>query len=306
MFGGEGNDTLDGGPGADAMTGGTGNDIYLVDNLGDTITELPGEGTDTVKSAMDYTLGPDLEKLTLTGTANLNGWGNSLNNVLAGNAGVNILAGGAGNDTYIIGPEDSVIELAGAGTDIVRIGTSYILDDNLENLALTGTAPADATGNTLNNVLTGNAANNRLTGGAGNDNLRGGLGDDPYVFEAGWGVDTVVENDGTIGNTDTALFGSGIGPLDLVFTHSANNLRVTRHDSADAVTFKDWNLGEAYHTEVFLGADGSSMLNTQVDQLIQAMAQFSANNGGITWDQAIDQRPQDVETVLAAYWQPSG
>jgi hypothetical protein len=33
------------------------------------------------------------------------------------------------------------------------------------------------------------------------------------------------------------------------------------------------------------------------------MAQFSANNGGITWDQAIDQNPTQVQAVIAAYWQ---
>jgi Ca2+-binding RTX toxin-like protein len=302
LFGGTGNDTLDGGPGADAMTGGTGNDIYFVDNPGDTVTELPGEGTDTVRSSIDYRLGNNVENLVLTGTADINGWGNTLNNTLTGNAGSNLLAGGLGNDTYVIGPGDIVIELPGEGTDTVRTGTSYTLGDNIENLVLTGTAPADATGNALNNVLTGNAAANRLDGGAGNDSLRGGLGDDTYVFEAGWGVDTVVENDSTIDNTDTALFASGIGPLDLVFSHSANHLRVTRHGSTDTAVFKDWNLGEAYHTELF-EADNQQLFNTQIDQLIQAMAQFSADNGGITWDQAIDQNPTEVQVVIAAHWQ---
>lgn len=51
--------------------------------------------------------------------------------------------------------------------------------------------------------------------------------------------------------------------------------------------------------------DNNALLNTQVDLLIQAMAQFSASNGGITWDQAIDQNPNEVQAVLAAYWQPT-
>jgi hypothetical protein len=45
-----------------------------------------------------------------------------------------------------------------------------------------------------------------------------------------------------------------------------------------------------------------ALLSTQVDQLIQAMAGFTQQTG-LTWDQAIDQRPQDVQTVLAASWQ---
>ena len=35
------------------------------------------------------------------------------------------------------------------------------------------------------------------------------------------------------------------------------------------------------------------------------MATFSANNGGISWAQAIQERPDDVQAVLAAYWQPA-
>ena len=47
-----------------------------------------------------------------------------------------------------------------------------------------------------------------------------------------------------------------------------------------------------------------TLLNTQVNQLIQAMATFSASHGGSSWDQAIQDRPDEVQTVLAAYWQP--
>ena len=59
--------------------------------------------------------------------------------------------------------------------------------------------------------------------------------------------------------------------------------------------------GAPYQTEVLQAGDGSQLLNTQVDQLIQAMAGFSAQSG-LSWDQAIDQRPQDVQMILAANW----
>ncbi|MBJ7899453.1 MAG: hyalin, partial [Cyanobacteria bacterium RI_101] len=94
-----GNDTIDGKTGADTMIGGLGNDTYTVDNIGDVVIENPNEGTDTVKSSISYILGANLENLTLTGSANLNGTGNALNNKLTGNTGANILNGGAGADT---------------------------------------------------------------------------------------------------------------------------------------------------------------------------------------------------------------
>ena len=65
-----------------------------------------------------------------------------------------------------------------------------------------------------------------------------------------------------------------------------------------------WYSDTSRQTEVFQAADGRSLLHTQVEQLIQAMATFSANNGGISWAQAI-QEPDDVQAVLAAYWQPA-
>ena len=66
---------------------------------------------------------------------------------------------------------------------------------------------------------------------------------------------------------------------------------------------QSWYSGAKYQTEVIQAQDGSQLLNTQVDQLIQAMAQFSTTTG-LTWDQAIDQRPDEVQLVLAAHWQP--
>ncbi len=87
LNGGQGHDRLDGGMGTDTMLGGTGNDTYLVDVAGDVVTERANEGTDTVQSSLTYTLGAHVENLTLTGTANLNGTGNALDNILTGNVG---------------------------------------------------------------------------------------------------------------------------------------------------------------------------------------------------------------------------
>jgi Ca2+-binding RTX toxin-like protein len=174
---------------------------------------------------------------------------------------------------------------------------------------LTGTSAINGTGNTLNNALSGNSGNNTLTGGAGNDTLNGGsgndtlvggTGNDTYVFGVGYGTDTVQENDSTGGNTDTVQV--GVNPIDIVFAQATNNLDLKIHGTSDKLTVQSWYTGTAYQTEVFTAADGKHLLNTQVAQLIQAMATFCTNNGLANWDQAITNRPQDVQAILAQYW----
>ena len=71
LTGNSGNNTLDGGTGADTMAGGLGDDIYVVDDVGDVVTEAASAGTDTVQAAISYVLGSNLENLTLTGSANI-------------------------------------------------------------------------------------------------------------------------------------------------------------------------------------------------------------------------------------------
>jgi Ca2+-binding RTX toxin-like protein len=86
------------------MRGGAGDDIYIVAAAGDVTAEDPGQGTDTVRSYINWTLGANVERLELQGAGNLNGTGNALNNTLVGNSGANILSGGNGNDYMVGGP----------------------------------------------------------------------------------------------------------------------------------------------------------------------------------------------------------
>ena len=303
LTGNSGANLLDGGGGTDTLRGGVGDDTYVVDDVTEVVTENLNEGTDTVQSDVTWTLGANLEHLTLTGTAAVNGTGNSVNNTLRGNSAANLLTGGVGNDTYVVSTGDTVVENLNEGTDTVQSDVTWTLGANLENLTLTGTAAINATGNTLVNTLTGNAAANQLAGGTGNDTLRGGLGNDTYLVSRGEGQDLISENDATVGNADTLLYGATINPLDLVLSRQANDLRLAIHGSTDYVTVQNWySAPTTAQVEAIQASNGQTLLSTQVDQLIQAMAGFTAQTG-LTWDQAIDQRPQEVQTVLAASWQ---
>jgi Ca2+-binding RTX toxin-like protein len=99
LTGNSGNNILDGGVGNDTLTGGLGNDTYVIDAVGDVVTENANEGTDSVQVNVTYTLGANLENLTLTGATAINGTGNTLNNTITGNSGNNILTGGVGATT---------------------------------------------------------------------------------------------------------------------------------------------------------------------------------------------------------------
>ena len=157
------------------MSGGAGNDTYVVDNAGDVVTEAAGDGTDTVQSSLSYTLGADVENLTLTGAAASTAPATPLANILTGNGAANVLVGlagndtldggagadnmlgGTGNDTYVVdNAGDIVVESANEGTDTVDATVRYRLAANVENLTLTGSADLQGYGNADANMLIGN------------------------------------------------------------------------------------------------------------------------------------------------------
>ncbi|RBP96849.1 Ca2+-binding RTX toxin-like protein [Rhodobacter sp. 140A] len=170
LIGEGGNDTLGGGAGADRMVGGNGSDRYWVDTPGDQVIEQAGApGTDTVMSSITYRLNniADIENLTLTGTRNLNGFGNALANVLTGNDGDNYLAGRDGDDTLI----------GGGGNDSLFGGAG-------------------------NDRLFGGAGNDTLIGGDGVDRMVGGTGSDQFVVDE---TDDVIVEAPRWRGTDTIL-----------------------------------------------------------------------------------------------------
>ena len=127
---------LDGGTGADTLNGGTGNDVYVVDHANDTIQETQTSSTeiDSVRAFVDWTLGANLENLTLLGTKNLDGSGNSLNNTLTGNGGNNTFSGGNGND-FLDGASGNDTLTGDAGTDTFAFTTPLNVLRNVDTIA---------------------------------------------------------------------------------------------------------------------------------------------------------------------------
>ena len=184
-----------------------------------------------------------------------------------------------------------------------------MLAANVENLLLTGTGAIKGTGNASDNILTGNSAANTLTGNAGNDTLDGkagadlligGTGNDTYWLGRGWGNDTIQENDATAGNTDIARFDTGIATDQLWFQHVGNNLEVSIIGTADKFTLSNWYTGSANHVEQFKTSNGKTLLDSQVQSLVSAMAAFSPPAAGQTTLPA--NYATTLAPVIAANW----
>ena len=166
-------------------------------------------------ASIRFTLGANIENLSLANFDSIDGTGNELNNVIAGNNGDNKLTGlggndtligdggndtldggtgndkmvgGADHDTYIVdSAKDTIIEKANEGFDSVRVAIgTYALGANVENLFFEETAGAAVgTGNVLGNQIFGTSLANKLDGQTGDDSLVGLGGDDTLLGGAG-------------------------------------------------------------------------------------------------------------------------
>ena len=323
LIGGAGNDSLNGAAGADTMAGGLGNDSYVVDNIGDVVTELVNEGTDLVTASLTWTLGANIENLTLSGAAAINGTGNALNNTLTGNGAANVLTGAAGNDvlnggqgadtligglgddSYVVdNVGDVVTENTGEGNDTVTSSVNWTLSVNVENLTLTGTAAINGIGNATSNVITGNAGANRLDGGAGADTLIGGAGADIYVFAVGYGVDTIQENDAALAVKDVIQF-SGVTAIiqtSVQFKRVVDNLEVLLNGTADKLVIQGWYLSSARQVEEFRFTDGTLLTSAQVQAIATTAASLT-----VLEDRAADAAVDGDATLLGiadSVWLP--
>ncbi|MFM5900237.1 MAG: lectin-like protein [Dolichospermum sp.] len=117
ITGNSANNNLNGGAGNDTLNGGADDDIYVVD-ITDTITEDVEGGTDTIQSSFTYTIEDitNVENLTLTGIADIDGTGNTGNNVITGNSANNTLNGGDGDDILDGGDGDDIL-IGGLGSN---------------------------------------------------------------------------------------------------------------------------------------------------------------------------------------------
>lgn len=264
-----GNDTLNGGAGVDILIGGTGNDTYIVDTSTDTIIENLNNGTDNVISSVTYTLGNNLENLTLNGTTAINGTGNSLNNTITGNTGNNTLDGGLGNDTLVGGlgndtligsaGNDSLVGGTGNDTYLFSITTTSLGIDTITeavgggqdtidftgttaairlNLSITTTQTLVANGsklkltaaNTIENVIAGAGAD-RIIGNGLDNRLFGGAGNDALTSGAG--------NDTLVGSAGNDILTGGLG--NDVFSFTGNAAFTSASQGLD--TIQDFGIG---------------------------------------------------------------
>jgi Ca2+-binding RTX toxin-like protein len=255
ITGNSGANMLDGGAGADVLTGGAGDDTYIVDAK-DRIVELADGGKDLVYAGFSYTLGANLENLTLSGTAGYSATGNELNNVLTGNSGNNALDGktgadtmngGQGNDTYYVDNAGDVTYDSGGGTDAVFATVSHTIGSGIENLTLMGIDSINGTGNEGNNRITGNVGDNILIGGQGTDTLVGGDGNDTLHANNGVQAGGYYYN-----NNDDQLYGG-----------TGNDVYYVNGDAADVIELA----GQGTDT-VYAGVQTNYTLAANVENLV--------------------------------------
>jgi Ca2+-binding RTX toxin-like protein len=279
VLSGSGNDTLVGAAGVvNSLNGGAGNDVYVVQEATDIVTEAVGGGTDEVRSVgTSYTLlNANVENLTFIGAGNFTGVGNAAANVITGGSGADTLSGGLGNDTLVGNASNDTLN-GDAGNDTLNGGTGVdtlnggdgndTLDGGTENDTLNGGAGNDTLlGGGGNDALNGGDGVDVVNGGAGSDLLTGGLGNDVFTFQAGFGADRVTDFDANVaaGGQDlmdisalgitAASFGStvhisvlnidGVGALDTLVSIAGNTIGLLGVDGvgANVITQADFIL----------------------------------------------------------------
>ncbi|MCL6417524.1 hypothetical protein MIB92_17825 [Aestuariirhabdus sp. Z084] len=314
ISGNEGNNRLDGGASGDQMSGGRGDDLYIVDDFKDRVSEYYSSGNDTVEASVNYTLTDHVENLVLTGSART-GIGNALDNSLTGNEGhntlnggngVDVMIGGRGYDTYYVDEtEDQIIEERyntreeGYEYDRVYSSASYQLSENIEELNLTGTNNLFGYGNSSDNRISGNSGANELRGESGDDFLLGNSGNDTIV--GGSGNDRIYGGSGA----DTMEGGTGddyytVDNVGDVITENANEGYDEVHSSID-YTLGD-NLEELYlsHGDAVTGTGNdlsNKIFGNYSDNVLHGMGGHDYLDGGYGQDKMYGGQGDDSYVV---------
>lgn len=334
LYGDAGDDILDGGAGNDIVQGGLGNDTYLF-GRGDGQDMLKGQadaapGKLNTLRFKDGVAAADVQAsrdgaallLSIAGTGDSvrvenfftsNDPGNASNplqQVQFADGTVWDLAAittraATGNDTSetIKGTNGADTIYAGAGDDTLQGlgGDDLLYGENGEDTLRAGDGVDKLYGGAGDDALYGDAGDDILDGGAGNDIVQGGPGSDTYLFGRGDGIDRLTENDSTPGNTDMLQFAAGVSTDQLWFRRVGSNLEVSIIGSGDTCTISQWYASDARHIEQFKTADGKMLLDSQVNNLVQAMAAFAPPAAGQTMLAADYQTA--LNPVIAANWQ---
>jgi Ca2+-binding RTX toxin-like protein len=271
--------------------------LHVIGQIGDNSVIFGGNGVDTLTGIENVTGSRFNDDITGDGSANRLD-GGAGDDTLDGGAGADVLVGGAGNDTYVVDDiGDVVSESAAQGTDTVRTSlTAYTLPANVENL--TGTASAQAlTGNILANVITAGGANDTLTGGGGYDTYRIGAGSG-HTLVYNFASDGVTTANGEVD------LGAGLTSQNLWFARNGNDLEIDLMGTTDRVTVAGWFAGDARaQLQSIVDTDDGLKLDSQLDQLVSAMATYSADN--LAFDPTTaTQMPSEtaLQGAIAAAW----
>ncbi len=282
----DGDDYLFGYGGADQLHGGSGND-YL----------SGGEGDDTL--AFDATVSANEVVVVGGGSGDYTFWYGNNDSVVVAN--------------WMSSPESRIESVSFADGTVwtsseieVRVVVNSIHDDDIAGTSnadvLEGLAGNDYLfGDAGDDSLFGGEGDDALNGGSGNDLLDGGAGNDMFGLECGSGIDTIVQNDVSADQNDAALFGEDIAPDQLWFRQVGNNLEVSIVGTSDAYVLRDWYLGSQYQLESFETSDGHVLSDSNVQNLVQAMASFSPPAAGQTTLPPNYQ--SSLNSVIAANWQ---
>ena len=337
-------DVIDGGEGLDSIRGDSGNDIFRLNRFtpDHSIEVIDGkEGVNSI-AGTKYNDHIDLSHTTTMNIASIDTGGGhdtvigtQSDDVIIGGVGVDIMQGRDGDDSFIIVGSDEDYDVISGGSgfdsilgsdgdDTIRLfryqgeQTVEIIDGGKGSNTIAGSEHSDMIDLTTTTVLNINAIelgeghdvflgtpdNENIHGGRGNDTLNGRLGSDSYHFGRGDGQDVIRDYDASGEGTDVVLFGENITAEQLWFQQQGDDLVASIIDSEDQITFDDWYADDATRIEQFVTSDGYVLVESQVQQLVSAMAGFNPPASG---EMSLnDSQSNEISTAIAASWHKTG